>query len=632
MIEDADAIGRPSVELVEFLRREFPAGGPARLGVIVTARHPDALEDLAPGPPILLPVLTRERVERVLSRDLRLAPRVTRDILDALGDPALIRDGLHLVFSAVKDCAVGGRLAWDPAGWFTWGAGYGGRDAVRVPRDLTDALLAPGESQPWREDLVACAACLGSSFEGEVVAEALGRSTVETLHHLDELAEQTGLVALGDDGRYTFRPPLIVDALRARLGITGAGPLGGVVRPVVRQYHARIASALEPRVVREPDLLLDLARHTFAAGARHAGVALERCISATRLSSRRFDHPSALRFLEMARECARVSGKEVDLEGEEVVVRCHAAFVSGESLVEAAEAGLRTIDRRNPPSGRLIAAVARACDAAASQLGPGQRDRFLQETLRLGRLLTSVDRPALEQAEGHHFVARAARADRATRESQLRRGLALLEDAADAAELKAQLLNSLAECLSRAGEEKDNLEARLLFAASLALKESLGDRPGSARSHGGLGRSYLAPPRDVARARQHLQEDLRISEEIGDRAGQSQMHSLLGACDLEEGLWEQAAEHYRRALELAPDSRARAFAGAGRLRALAGVGRTSELDECGAGLVEALRDADVPQDAREALASAVQSCDSAPGRRWALELLDLCPPGTRHRP
>jgi hypothetical protein len=94
-------------------------------------------------------------------------------------------------------------------------------------------------------------------------------------------------------------------------------------------------------------------------------------------------------------------------------------------------------------------------------------------------------------------------------------------------------LNSLAERLIYLGEA-ENVEARRLFTESLAIKERLGDLPGRARSHGGLGRSYLRPPRDLARARRHFAEDLEIAAQIGDDGGQSMMHSQLGECDLEE--------------------------------------------------------------------------------------------------
>jgi hypothetical protein len=117
------------------------------------------------------------------------------------------------------------------------------------------------------------------------------------------------------------------------------------------------------------DAEAELARHTYAAGPRHATQGLDRCLAAARAASRRFDHQGAVRFLDMARECAQASGRVVDFEEEDVVLRCHEAFVMGTGRLAAAELGLRALASRPEPSGRLVASVARACFYAPLEAG-----------------------------------------------------------------------------------------------------------------------------------------------------------------------------------------------------------------------------------------------------------------------
>jgi tetratricopeptide (TPR) repeat protein len=591
---------------------------------MLTARDAACLPKTVAVDPITLAVPGRARVEAMLREDLALGPEVARDILDAVGEPSSLRDGLHLVFRVVADCAS--RLVWRPDG-FGWAPGFGGKESVPVPSSLADSVDAVLQRQPETRDLLACAACFGNPFDGEVVAEALGQSTLEALQRLDRLGAETGLVGADDDGRYSFRPPILIDVLRQRMKISGVGPLGRGVPPVVRELHAQLARVIEARRALLPDALSDLARHTYAAGPRHAAEGLERCLAAARAASRRFDHPGALRFLEMARECAEASGRVVDFEEEDVVLRCHEAFVMGAGSLAAAEAGLRALASRPAPPGRLVAAVARACFEGLREAGAGRREQLLADTRRLGEMLTLPGRAPLEQAEGHHFVALAAAyADRPAWEPRLRRALVLLpeesSEGTDLPALRAQVLNSLAERLVYSGEA-DNLEARRLFAESLAIKERLGDLPGRARSHGGLGRSYLESPRDLAQARQHLEEDLKIAGQIEDRGGQSMMHSQLGRCDVLEQQWESAATRYSSAFELAPTPKDRFFAAAGRLRALAAFD-SATMDSFGAQVLVEARSAGVPPGPRGDLQDAVKACLPHSRGDWAPALLELC--------
>jgi hypothetical protein len=558
----------------------------------------------------------------MLSEGLGLRPEVARDILDALGEPSSLRDGLHLVFRVVADTAS--RLVREPDG-FGWAPGHGGKASVLAPSGLAGSIDGLLERQPDQRALLTCAACAGNPFDGHILADALGCSSLEVLHRLDRLGAETGLVGHDEDGRYSFRPPLLVDILREKLQIAGAGPLARGIPPTVREYHAQLARALEKRQEWVPDAEAELARHTYAAGPRHAAQGLDRCLAAARAASRRFDHPGAVRFLEMARECAQASGRVVDFEEEDVALRCHEVFVMGTGHLAAADAGLEVLNSRPAPSGRLVAAVARACYYAPLEAG-GRRESLLAETRRLGELLAAPGRTPAEQAEGHHFVALAAERNRTAWEPRLRQALTILEaekgEATEVLALRAQVLNSLAERLVYAGEA-ENIEARQLFADSLALKDRLGDLPGRARSHGGLGRSYLRPPKDLARARHHFALDLGIAAKIGDRGGQSMMHSQLGACDIEEQQWESAASHYEQAFALAAGAKDRFFAAAGRLRAASEIGRV-DVDAVGERVLAEARAIGVPDMPRDTLRDVVKACIEKGAGDWAPALLSLC--------
>ena len=74
-------------------------------------------------------------------------------------------------------------------------------------------------------------------------------------------------------------------------------------------------------------------------------------------------------------------------------------------------------------------------------------------------------------------------------------------------------------------------------------ERQLGDLRGVAMALAGLGRlEWYAEPKNVAAAEKHFQRNLEISEAIGDVIAQVKMHSLLGACALEKGDLEQAAD------------------------------------------------------------------------------------------
>ncbi len=144
--------------------------------------------------------------------------------------------------------------------------------------------------------------------------------------------------------------------------------------------------------------------------------------------------------------------------------------------------------------------------------------------------------------------------------------------------LAARVYNSLAE--QRAAPATFDLAiATRCFERSIALKRALSppDKPGLARSYGGLGRLHLLMARQqdapdqarafAQRARDYLEQDLTLCRDYGDVHGECQMLSHLGECALRLGDPDGAVTHYQGSLALTSAPEARGFALAGLLRA-----------------------------------------------------------------
>ena len=161
-----------------------------------------------------------------------------------------------------------------------------------------------------------------------------------------------------------------------------------------------------------------------------------------------------------------------------------------------------------------------------------------------------------EQAEGYQFQALALQPEetRLVIINGLRKSYAILATLKGRAEEEcyARVSNSLAENLSYCGAD-EKIEAEELFNKSLEVKRKFYDKPGMARTHGGIGRLLLYSDNmtRLDEAEDHFKEDLKISIELGDFSGQAQMNSLLGSCAFKREDYNGAYRCYASSLDSA---------------------------------------------------------------------------------
>ena len=342
---------------------------------------------------------------------------------------------------------------------------------------------------------------------------------------------------------------------------------------IVREYHARLALALEAPRRLPPGGLYEVANHFYAAGARHAAKGVEYCLRAADASAAGYDFQRARNYLDMAARVRRFFRRPA-LGGNGATDRRlprGPGGAAGRQRAEVAAAGIGIPEESSRPlrrgwSWRLPRCVTTWGTAATSRNGMTTRRAFASR---------SSPHPASpqEEAQARHIMAVSQPPERrAERIADLRKAYALLEHAAaedrEASRWFAQIVNSLAKELSKGtAAERDEARAAVRIPSAIGQGAAVGRPPRDGHGHRRIGpAAWYHEPKNTAEAGTHFRQNLEISEAIGDITAQVKMHSLLGACALEKCAAEQALAHYQRSLELAGDLIDRCFAAAGLLR------------------------------------------------------------------
>jgi hypothetical protein len=634
-IDDAQWIDQASAELTAFFLRRFQPGEPLPLAIVVASRDTKTLAsldlprsatiDVAGGRGPAGAARMADHGRRILVERLGLSEAAADAVLAHVGRQGLERQGgLLWVLKTVSSAAREGALSRGSDGRFELAAAYRRGRTLPVPDELQAYCARQVEPLTGEEKaLLRLAACVGPEFPVSLLARSLHTDPDDLAAALDALAEKTDILVdeEADDDLFAFSSLSMYDAIRRMMKITGNGPLKPSPE-VVRRAHARLALALEDLSRREGErpkqMSFQLASNFYAAGGRYADKGMEYCLEACREAARQFAHDTAARFLQMARECGEARKAAYDFDFEAVRLRCQKAHVTGAERTQAADEAGQYVEQigEGPPAAALIVA-ARACYDAA-----GEDRRYREEAVRLGRQAADAAETDLQRAEACHIVgvALGLSADAAARQearAELERALELAASGGDdrpALVLTSQVLDSLAGLL--AGERPPRPEeARRKYEQSEEIKLRLKDLPGLARTYGGLGRLALASePADVAAARRYFEKDLGISRDIDDVNGQSQMLSHLGACDLLEGRWDDAAKRYREAWRIAEESGSASntfFAQVGCVEAALAAGRADDAENCAKALLDLAAEHRIPLEAASRLTAALE--------RWSPE-------------
>jgi hypothetical protein len=525
-----------------------------------------------------------EQQAQILVHGVGLHPTVASDVLKRTGEAREADGGLLWPLQVVARLARSDALVRTENG-FAWAGGAWPADFA-IPAHMQAAMQKQWDGAAQYHTVLACAACGcdGLEFRVSVIADALNRTRLDLLMVLNEIERTTGMVhdVRNRDDIYAFYSSFLLDVIRGKLGVTGMGARKGDIPQIVREYHARLAMALEPALKTSPSKLYEIANHFYTAGARYATKAAEYCLEAASDSATSHDFRRARNYLEMAEACGALPAAGPLAE----------AASQGEQRVRTAAAGLAYLKEHRGAPARLALAVARLCYDVGHR---SHEPRWCEDAARLCRQIVAHPASLQEEAEARHIMAVSLPKERrAERIAELRKAYGLLEHAADedqeAVYWFAQIVNSLAKELSK-GTVDERSEAKRLFECRLQLdaQRQLGDLRGTAMANAGLGR-------------------LAISEAIGDIIAEVKMHSLLGACALEKDDLQQALAHYQRSWELAGDLIDRCFAAVGLLRCYQRQNRPDQFEAMARQLLGLLEREKIPFDCQGPLQAVFTTC------------------------
>lgn len=618
LVDDGEWLDEASRGLLLHLQTVLPPGSDGSLLVLLAGRRDAGTDGLAPlleGCAVIdLTPLSLAEQEDLLRQGYGLAPAVAAWVLDWLGArrgqailPAQLAEVVEQLGRAQALAATPEGLAFAP--------GFDRANpplAASVVAEVRQAL----QRLPQTQDTLSLAAAFGRRFEAGLIASALGQSRKAVLKDLEVLERETGLLrdVLEEDDVFEFRSQRALDAVREALALRLKGPRAGDVPQAVREVHAQAARALAERAARgaAPDALADLlaqATHWYGAGRAHAAEGLAANLLAARRLSQLLRFPEARSFLQQAEDCAVVARREAEAEALRLLLAAEEAHITGQGARAAAGEGLRHLERRPEAAPELVLAIARACYEAG-------RDGLPSLAAEAERLALSVverrEASPLERAQGLHLAGLALRFDaRRAAEGRARvaEALALAEAEGPAGEgLLAQIANSLG-MMEQATGPAGYAAAEALFRRSLELKQrqAIPDRPGLARSYGGLGLLILegGERARLQEAEDLLSRDLRLAEELGDRNGLSKVRLWLGRCHLLQGETEAARRSFEAGVALGYSLADVTSAEAGLLEVAAAERDAGAFLARAGSLAERFADQPVPRESREALARAL---------------------------
>ena len=528
--------------------------------------------------------------------------------------------GLLWPLQVVGQLARAGALARTAEG-FAWAKGRWPEEFT-IPTHIQAAIQERWDRVSEHRTVLECAACgcNGCEFRASVLADALHRPCLDMVAVLDEIERKTGMIhdVRDRDDVYAFHSSFLLEVIRGRLGILGRTMRLTDVPQIVREYHARLAVAVEAALKTSAGTLDEIANHFYAAGPRYAAKGVEYCLQAANAAAAGYDFQRAKNYVEMAAECAEFSGAGPLAETARQIVICQEAQVTsqGEQREAVAKAELEYLNEHADAPAQLVLAVAELCYEAGHR--SHNRGPWYAEAKRLCQRIVAHPHSPQEEAQARHIMGTSQPPEqRAERLAELRKAYELLADAKpeerEASRWFARIVNSLAKELGK-GTADERAEAKRLFEYRLRLEEErrLGDLRGVAVAMGGLGRlQWYGEPKDVPGAVKHFRGDLEISEAIGDVVAQAKMHSLLGACAWETNDVEQAATHYQRSWELAADPLDRCYASVGLLRCYQRQGRDEQFEATAKQLLDLLegRNEKLPPDCETPLRKVLQGCD-----------------------
>ena len=639
-IDDIHWMDQASKQILVKLLKDVPPGQNLSLAVLLTGRDTGTFTQIGFNNETdcritVIEEPTREQRCRIIKSSLNLEEDTAEKIVSQVGDFTKGQGALFWLFYVIAHLAKSGALCQREDGKFILAREFAGGKTLPMPVELYTSLREEFLKFPQYRMVLECAACLGQFFNVSILSKGLEMSRLQLLDLLRQIEQETHIITdVGkQDDIYSFHSSFMLEVIRKELAISVEGPRSDKVPQMVREYHARVAAAMEKTLNESKNLIFDVATHYYAAGTMWAKQAAEACIRAANISRDVFEFERALMLIEMAEECVEVADLDMDLSEQRLLIECDMAHVRGQSNIETTQQAVKELADNPDYSLDTYIAVARLCYEARRH-----NQKMCQECIRIGTEVRERADSQLHKAQAYQFIGlgylgliglKPKEECVKEAENNLREALKCAEQNTDndiqARRLLGRVANSLAEFLSY-GSEDNKIEAEQLFNKSLAIREDpkIGDLPGLARTHGGCGRLALAKkPPDLDKAYDHFKADLDICLQIGDAGGEAMMYSLLGRCDKLKGLnFDRAIDYYYKSWDKSSSLPNKLYAGAGLLECLSRADRIDELHIKGQDILELIQEnSQIPGDCAEELLEAMKICQEQAGSdKWCEQL------------
>jgi hypothetical protein len=626
-LDDVQWLDDASAALLKHLHERLPADGSLPLLVLLSGR--EQLELRGPGGELTeLPVAVLSPGDQIgmLRDSLGIEEASARHIVEALGSLVAEPGGLFWLGRCVVELTCANAFQVLQPG-FALRSEYLAGDKTPLPTDLRNELSRRLRESHREHLIVACAALLGEEFRINDLAEALAIDRLELLQILGRLEHEPRILRdlPAKDQYFAFCSTFMFQVVRQEFGIDSRETRQANPGKLVQELHSRIAKMLQARGQESPAEIFALARHYHDAGSSYSAQTYSCGLKAARAAVDQAAFDDARRYLEWARTAASQPTDLAAVDRAALIVDCEQAHVSGRNRLDAAQRACGYVQRQPVDDADLLLAAARAAYDAGRDTGD---PAWFERSARLAQQIVDRGQSDLEKAAGYHLLGVSLPPNEPEqRLAAIRRALALVDQPIHDKPtllLRARVLATLAEQLSD-GPLADRESARALFERSLELRgtRQLGDLPGQARAHGGLGRlAYFSQPPDYERARRHFLADLEIATEIGDQAGVSLCHSFLAGCDRTAGQLSSALSHYRQALDAADGLKDRCFATIGLLEVSLDAGLAEDAARYGSELAALASHDPFPEDCADRVVRLLGEGNGKLSGRWLESLAD----------
>jgi len=567
-----------------------------RLAVLLSTRDKECLKSVQgalDNTPTFHLKWDQEELERFLRESLCLAESSVDRLAKRMMEQRT--ENIELLLNTLREMAGKGQIIKSQTGNFSL-----------LPQTIPEIASVVGLIQQSLEKLtlqdrvyLELAAQLGSSFEADILAQALNVDRLELLQCLYRIERDTGMIrdVLDEEDVYEFSSTSVLHGMR-NLAVSELHTKPNHMPQLVRDYHKLITDCLENQPEQNVNVFM-LAEHAYKAGPKYAEKAYAYCRNAAlqALSMNQYDAAQtfATQALERGPRPQSVNEPAKLRELVEIVCAAIEAMLNqgrgNQDALALAQHWIEDLTKIAPGEDAILGPLLRKAALAAYRLGPDQQMlvtaiRYAEEAGRFdsgdsvhqaeclhvrGLSLNRRTENSLNQALELFAKARelllkqlglsdwekhaAALAQKCLGSTEQVRTLIKdmgvdLRKGGKALALLAQIENSFGVIRSCFDTNSQDEQVDRHYRTSLALKVAIGDLTGQAISYGGMGR-ISAKLGNFDSALALFQKNLDLSEQLGDFTGQIRMHSDMGEIHLKRNEPTRALKCYEKSLELA---------------------------------------------------------------------------------